>query len=110
MKKAIYAIVVLIVLTTNPVSAGCWNAEETGARGPAVEICFEGICEQTSMVVECAGAWGAIFSYANGWSVTVELAGNLEKRRVSRDDRILTSQQLRTLTCRNLDDDFGCRF
>ena len=110
MTKPIYSLIAVLVLTANTASAGCWNAEESGGRGPAVEICFEGRCEHTYMVVECAGAWGAIFSYANGMTVSVELEGSEEKRRVSMDDRVLTAQQLRRLTCRDLDADFGCRF
>lgn len=109
-KAALYGIAAVAMVTANTASAGCWNAEESGERGPAVEICFEGSCEQTNMVLECAGGWGAAIGYANGWAVNVEIMGSDVSRSVSLNDRVLTDQQLQKLTCRELDGEDGCRF
>lgn len=109
-KTALYGIAAVTIMTATTASAACWNADEAGVSGPAVEICFEGSCEQTRMVLECAGGWGATIGYANGWAVNVEIMGSDVSRAVSVNDRVLTDQQLATLACRELDSENGCRF
>ena len=109
-RTALNGIAAMVMMAATTVSAACWNADEAGVSGPAVEICFEGSCEQTNMVLECAGGWGATIDYANGWAVNVEIMGSDVSRSVSLNDRLLTDQQLQTLTCRELDGEDGCRF
>lgn len=109
-KPAFYSFAALAMITATSASAACWNADEAGVSGPAVEICFQGSCEQTNMILECAGGWGATIGYANGWAVNVEIMGNDVSRSVSLNERVMTDQQLQTLTCRELDAEDGCRF
>jgi len=110
MKYSVCALITATILTTTGAFAACWNADEAGVSGPAVEICLQGSCEQTNMILECAGGWGATIGYANAWAINSEIVGGDVTRTVSLNDRILTDQQLQTLSCRNLDDDYGCRF
>lgn len=109
-RTALNGIAAMVMMAATTASAACWNADEAGVSGPAVEICFEGSCEQTNMVLECAGGWGATIGYANGWAVNVEIMGGDVSRSVSLNDRMLTDQQFQTLTCRELDGEDGCRF
>lgn len=100
----------VFLMSASSASAACWNAAEAGVEGPAVEICYQGNCEQTNMILECAGSWGAAIGYANGWAVNVEISGNDVTRTVSLNEQAMATHQLQTLLCRELDDDDGCRF
>lgn len=90
--------------------ANCWIAEDLGVKGPAVEICYAGLCETTTMSLECAGSWGATIRYENGWSLNTELKGGTERSWISRNDTVLTTSQLEQISCTDLDADQGCRF
>ncbi len=111
MKHFACALVAATILTTTDASAACWNADEAGVAGQAVKICYQGTCEQTHMVLECAGGWGAIIGYANGWAINSEIVGGDVTRTISLNERALTNEQLQTLTCRELEaGGDGCRF
>jgi hypothetical protein len=110
MRTSLYALALAMFLPGTAATAACWNADEAGVQGPAVEICYQGSCERTYMALECAGGGGASIGYANGWAINSEITGNNVIQTVSFNERALTADQLKMLSCRDLDGDYGCRF
>jgi hypothetical protein len=100
----------VLLLAPNISFAGCWNADDYDSQGSAVEICFEGQCENTFMITECAGGWGAIIEYRSGWSLNTEFVDGVERRRISRNGSELNESQMQQVSCTDLDENFGCRF
>jgi hypothetical protein len=112
MTKKLTKALTLAVATSlgSAANAACWNAADSGLAGPAVEICFSGQCQQTNMISECAMSAGAFMDYANGWSVNYSIIDGQEVVSVSFNEQAITAEAYKGFSCRDLDDDMGCRF
>lgn len=108
--RSIFMVCGVVLMGAASAEAACWNAEDAGIKGPAVEICYAGLCETTTMSLECAGSWGATIRYENGWSVNTQLTQGREDNYLMRNDTRLTPDQQSLVSCRNLDPEAGCRF
>lgn len=53
---------------------------------------------------------GAFIDYANGWSVDYSIIDRQEIASVSLNGRTITADEFKAFSCRDLDDDMGCRF
>ena len=90
--------------------AGCWSANDAGDNGAKVEICFKGTCEQTYLTSECADISGAAISYKSGWYIETQITENSVTDVISLNGVILSQAELAHLSCKDLDDEQGCRF
>ncbi|UCI33225.1 hypothetical protein [Mesorhizobium sp. B4-1-4] len=57
-----------------PALAGCANYTDGSAdiSPPKATICFERVCEKTTVDFDCANIHGSQKGYANGWRVYVD--------------------------------------
>jgi len=108
--RSTLAKIIVCLLAPNVSFAGCWNADDSDSQGAAVEICFNGQCENTSMILECAGSWGANIEYRNGWSLNTVFVDGVERKSISLNGKELNASQILGISCTDRDEDFGCRF
>lgn len=94
----------------NSAMAVCWNAEDTGDSGPAVEICINEQCEKTRLTSECPLTDSLIAGYANGLSVAIDLATTPPTTKLSKSGVAFSVGEVETASCRELDGGDGCKF
>lgn len=90
--------------------AVCWNAEESGSPGPAVEICINEQCETTRLTSECPLSDALIAGYANGLSVAIDLSASPPVTKLSKSGVALSPEEVQTASCRELEGGDGCKF
>ena len=61
------ASLLLCLLPVGELRAGCANYEDgsLNREPPAVVLCFQGVCEKTTLDFECANVYGAQFGYSS---------------------------------------------
>lgn len=101
---------VWLVVFPSSAMAVCWNAEDSGSLGPAVEICINEQCETTRLTSECPLTDGLIGGYANGLSVAIDLTTNPPITRLSKSGVAFSEDAVRTASCRELEGGDGCKF
>ena len=97
-------------IASTPAAAGCWSAVDSGTSGAAVEICLDRNCEGAFLDLECANAGGTILEYSNGWRIEHTFSGTSETTTITLNGRLVGAGELQRLSCRNLDEEGGCRF
>ena len=53
-------------------SAGCWDYTEHADPAPRVQICYQDVCDVTTVDFVCSNAFEHREGYAIGWSVLCE--------------------------------------
>lgn len=67
-----FALAVLCTFYTTTASAGCSNYEDgslPGIAAPLYRICYDEVCDDTTLSYECSNVSGAQQGFANGWAL-----------------------------------------
>ncbi len=68
--------VLLSTVFATTVSAGCNNYEDgslPGVTAPKYRICYDDVCDLTTLSYECANVTGSQQGFANGWALAYTL-------------------------------------
>jgi hypothetical protein len=78
MKRILSGIAISLV-TAAPAIAGCSNYEDgslPNTQVPQYQVCYDGVCDETTLSYECSNIRGSQTGFAIGWSIDVVIAEN----------------------------------
>jgi hypothetical protein len=95
-----------LLISPSNSQAGCVNYTDgsTTTAAPTVRICFDQVCDITTLDYECANASGGTMGYAVGWRIE----SSTSERSVYWKDKKLPVSKYHRLTCVPLSDPDAC--
>lgn len=87
----------ILALAAPQTWAGCSNYTDGSLTEPAprVTICFDGVCEETTVDFECGNVHGAQIGYANGLRIELSVDDDPVIYRI----RTYTPEEFAKITC-----------
>lgn len=73
----ILSILALFAIVGSPAIAGCSNYEDgslPNTQAPQYRICYDDVCDETTLSYECSNIRGSQTGFAIGWSIDVVIA------------------------------------
>lgn len=103
----------LLIVSVQSVHAGCANFEDGSMQmeAPRFEICYNGVCDVTSLSYECANVYSSQIRFDIGWSKDCDLNRTDEYPcTVYWEGRPIEQSKYGNITCEPLNDEDICNF
>ena len=83
--KQILSGIAISLVTVAPAIAGCANYENgslPSVQAPQYRVCYDDVCDETTLSYECNNIRGSQTGFAIGWSIDVVIAENGDRTTV----------------------------